>query len=178
MSRKIDTIVIHHSDSNWGTTFDIDQWHKQRGWNGIGYHFVILNGFLTYEDFINNRKFNMLDGQIQTGRPLDGDKQLEDNEIGAHVYGFNSHSIGICLIHKDKPYNMSILLSLVSLLQELIKKYNIHIENIFGHYELDSKKPLCPSINMLLFRKDLKNWFSSYGHSKLEALSVWNKYCK
>lgn len=176
MPRKIDTIVVHHSDSNWGTAFDIDQWHKQRGWFGIGYHYVILNRFPTYEDSQQNRKFNILDGQIQTGRSLDGDNQLEDNEIGAHAYGFNSHSIGICLIHKDKPYTLSMILSLVNLIIELKNKYNIDTDNIFGHYELNSKKPLCPSIDMKSFRKELKEWETHFGHSKLEIFNTWNKY--
>ena len=39
--RRIDKIIIHHSASPIGTTVEqIDQWHKARGWTGIGYHFV------------------------------------------------------------------------------------------------------------------------------------------
>lgn len=74
--RAIDTIVIHCSATPAGkdyTARDIDRWHKNRGWKGIGYHFVIR-----------------LDGTIELGRPL--------AEVGAHVKGHNKHSIGICYI--------------------------------------------------------------------------------
>ncbi len=74
--RSIKHIVIHCSATKEGKYFnakDIDQWHKKRGWNGIGYHYVIL-----------------LDGSIQTGRPI--------AKQGAHVKGFNRNSIGVCYI--------------------------------------------------------------------------------
>lgn len=76
MTRRIDYIVIHCSATKEGHPFDaadIDRWHRARGWNGIGYHFVIL-----------------LDGSVQIGRPV--------SEVGAHVAGFNKNSIGICYI--------------------------------------------------------------------------------
>jgi N-acetylmuramoyl-L-alanine amidase len=52
---------------------DIDAMHRQQGWGGIGYHYVIRR-----------------DGTIERGRPF--------TTIGAHVKGFNSQSIGICLV--------------------------------------------------------------------------------
>lgn len=68
-----DLIVIHHtgnpSDDDLSAEA-IHESHLTQGWAGIGYHFVI-------------RK----DGAIEPGRPMD--------TIGAHAYGFNSHSIGI-----------------------------------------------------------------------------------
>lgn len=46
--RKIDTIIIHCSATKaWQdfTAKDIDSWHRKRGFDGIGYHYVIrLNG--------------------------------------------------------------------------------------------------------------------------------------
>ena len=42
--RKITEIIIHCSATTEGKDFsveDIDRWHRQRGFNGIGYHFVI-----------------------------------------------------------------------------------------------------------------------------------------
>lgn len=74
--RKIDYIIIHCSATPKGkayTATNIDLWHRQRGWHGIGYHYVIT-----------------LDGTLQKGRPL--------QEIGAHCQGHNTHSIGICYI--------------------------------------------------------------------------------
>lgn len=48
-------------------------WHKARGWNDIGYHYVIY-----------------LDGTIAKGREID--------VIGAHCQGNNKDSIGICYV--------------------------------------------------------------------------------
>ena len=38
-------IVIHHSASRTGNASIFDNWHREgRGWNGVGYDFVIGNG--------------------------------------------------------------------------------------------------------------------------------------
>lgn len=74
--RRIHGIVVHCSATVEGEDFDIsdiDRWHKKRGFNRVGYHFVIK-----------------LDGTIQTGREL--------SMIGAHVSGHNKNTIGICYI--------------------------------------------------------------------------------
>ena len=74
--RLINEIIIHCSATKAGQDFDvndIDRWHKERGWKGVGYHYVIK-----------------LDGTIQEGRPVD--------QIGAHCTGHNKKSIGICYI--------------------------------------------------------------------------------
>ena len=74
--RKINKIILHCSATMMGKNFtakDIDQWHRRQGFQMIGYHYVIL-----------------LDGTVEIGRPL---------EIpGAHTYGHNADSIGICYI--------------------------------------------------------------------------------
>ena len=44
--RKIDSIIVHCSATKAGQDFtaaDIDRWHRERGFNGIGYHYVILS---------------------------------------------------------------------------------------------------------------------------------------
>ncbi len=74
--RFIKHIVIHCTatiESISYTAKDINRWHKKRGWNGIGYHFVIG-----------------LDGTIEKGRPL--------YKVGAHVKGYNKESIGIVYV--------------------------------------------------------------------------------
>ena len=41
--RKITEIIVHCSATAEGQDFraaDIDRWHRQKGWNGIGYHYV------------------------------------------------------------------------------------------------------------------------------------------
>ena len=72
--REINKIVIHCSATPPDMYVDkamIDRWHKERGWSGCGYHYVIKR-----------------DGQIELGRPIE--------KIGAHVKGHNKTSIGIC----------------------------------------------------------------------------------
>ena len=74
--RKIDSIIIHCSATKAGqdlTAMDIDRWHRQRGFNCIGYHYVIR-----------------LNGTIEKGRDI--------SLPGAHCIGWNERSIGICYI--------------------------------------------------------------------------------
>lgn len=74
--RQIKEIILHCSATPENKDFhasDIDRWHKHRGFNSIGYHFVIT-----------------LDGTIECGRPIE--------KAGAHTTGHNSYSIGICYI--------------------------------------------------------------------------------
>jgi len=46
--RPVNEIIVHCTATPEGrpvTIADIDRWHRQRGWSGIGYHRVIgLNG--------------------------------------------------------------------------------------------------------------------------------------
>lgn len=69
--KKTDTIILHHAEASKCTADDIHKWHLENGWAGIAYHFFV-------------RK----DGSIYRGRPVD--------TVGAHAYGANSTSIGIC----------------------------------------------------------------------------------
>ena len=85
-------VIIHCSDSSWGNACEITRWHLERGFSTIGYHYVILNGRLS--PFKHHAYFN---GYLETGRPLDDDKDLELDERGAHAFGYND-SVGICLI--------------------------------------------------------------------------------
>jgi N-acetylmuramoyl-L-alanine amidase len=135
--RKIEFIIIHCSDSRWGDKSEIDNWHKARGWSGIGYHHVILNGHRRP----NNYKFNE-DGLIEEGR---------SHEVaGAHAEGYNSNSLGICLIGKD-DFTERQLKAMYQLLKLLMTKYKIPIEKVIGHYETASGRSqgkTCPNMPM------------------------------
>lgn len=82
-SNKPDAIIIHCSATREGQDIgvkEIDSTHKQRGFNKIGYHYVIR-----------------LDGSVEKGR--------EETAIGAHCntkgfsrQSYNRHSIGICYV--------------------------------------------------------------------------------
>jgi N-acetylmuramoyl-L-alanine amidase len=81
----LDHLVLHHtafaSSRIGGATLDaearhmrqIQQWHLDRGWATVGYHFVLSPT-----------------GRIFRGRPVD--------RLGAHVLGHNVGTVGICLM--------------------------------------------------------------------------------
>lgn len=69
--KKTERIILHHSASETASAEDIQRWHLNNGWSGAGYHFLV-------------RK----DGSIYRLRPED--------TVGAHAYGSNYNSIGIC----------------------------------------------------------------------------------
>lgn len=74
--RAITEIIVHCSATPEGKDFtvgQIRQWHLQRGFRDIGYHYVIYR-----------------DGSIHAGRSV--------AEQGAHCTGHNRNSIGICYI--------------------------------------------------------------------------------
>ena len=148
-------IVIHHSASDWGTARVIDGWHRERGWSGIGYHFVVLNGYLNAEDCAASRRYQCLTGSIEAGRPLDLDEWVEANEVGAHTLGYNRDSIGICMIHDTGHFHPAMIDSCMSLVFELMDRFRIPIENVKGHCELDGGKPLCPGFDVDIIRRHL-----------------------
>lgn len=75
-SGPVKRIVIHCTATREGQFVDakmIDKWHRNQGWSGIGYHFVIL-----------------LDGTIEVGR--------SESRWGSHVKGYNTGSIGVVYV--------------------------------------------------------------------------------
>jgi len=132
--RKITEIIIHCSatveDRDY-TVADIDRWHRQKGFNGIGYHYVIYR-----------------DGSIHAGRPLE--------RAGAHCQGHNQYSIGICYIgglSKDKqpkdtrtPQQIDSMHALIEQLQEDFSYRGTCGElvepTVHGHNEFSAKS--CP----------------------------------
>ena len=138
--KEIKKIIIHCSDSDFGSVSVIDGWHKEKGWDGIGYHYVISNGVLnSCQPYIGSN-----DGVILEGRNVE--KQ------GAHVRGHNSDSIGICLIGKHHFTGKQMFDALPALLNSLFKTYNLHPDNVFGHNEFNPEKT-CPNFNV----NDLRN---------------------
>jgi hypothetical protein len=80
--KKTSRIIFHHSLADKSNANEIRNWHIDgKGWADIGYHFVVLT-----------------DGTIEKGREL----KLQ----GAHAFGKNHDSIGVCLegdFHKYEP---------------------------------------------------------------------------
>lgn len=139
--RPIDHIVIHCSDTPNGRhvrDFDVDRWHRERGFqrseqwrkqfnpglSSIGYHFLID-----------------VNGALFTGRALE--------EVGAHVRGYNSRSIGICMAGRDR-FTGAQWLQLAANVRSLQKKFPA--ARVVGHRDLDPKKR-CPCF-------DVAGWLS------------------
>ena len=142
-------IVVHCSDSNWGSAPEIRDWHVNgNGWADIGYQYVVNNGKIKADYYLD-----CMNGSIEIGRPIDGDMLAESGEKGAHAYGYNSDSIGICLVGKNK-FSPNQIGKLIDLISDLMIKFKIESANVMGHYELDPKKT-CPNIDMDAFRKIL-----------------------
>lgn len=133
--RYIDKIVIHCSDSSFGNAVLIDKWHKENGCNGIGYHYVITNGYVTPDHFDH-----LSDGIIETGRSIYWE--------GAHVKGHNKNSIGICLIGKSGQFTDYQYSALTRLIGKLRESYPD--SKIMFHSDLDRNKPHCPGIDPIV----------------------------
>lgn len=129
--RSISKTIIHCTATPEGRHHDVKdvrRWHLARGFNDIGYHYLVH-----------------LDGTIEEGRSI--------NKIGAHCSGQNRGSIGICYVggmSKDMKKAKDTRTkeqkdSLVKLITELIYKYNKDM-TIHGHYEYSNKA--CPSFNV------------------------------
>lgn len=125
-------IILHHSASKFGNSAIITEWHLDRGWRTIGYHFVILNGKITATCEIKE-----FDGHIETGRGL--------NETGAHTKGYNEN-IGICLIGDSGRYSSKQIESCHELIK-LIKRID-DIKEVKQHSDFDPvNKPYCAGFN-------------------------------
>ena len=127
--RNIKELIVHCSATPEGKDYSVDtirQWHLQRGFSDIGYHYVIYR-----------------DGSIHIGR--------DESIIGAHCTGHNTNSIGVCYIggcasDGKTPKDTRTLQQKESLLS-LLKTLKIKYPNakIYPHYKFAVKA--CPSFN-------------------------------
>lgn len=147
--KSLTHIIVHCSDSEWGSAREIRKWHLERGWRDIGYHIVILN-----EQILPSLSIPALNGSIELGRPFDGDMFIADNEVGAHALGYNDRSIGICGIVKKK-WAPAQELSLIHVVRDLQRIFKIKKENVLGHCETESglaQGKTCPNLDMTEIR--------------------------
>lgn len=139
--RPINLVVVHCAATRPSMDIgakEIDQWHKDRGFNKIGYHFVIRRN-----------------GEIEKGRDI--------IFAGAHVAGYNYDSIGICLVggvddnlKPEKNFTKEQFTALLDLLKKINKVYPR--AKILGHRDIDDRKA-CPSF-------DVKKWLEDTGLTK------------
>jgi hypothetical protein len=153
---RIKFLVMHITDSAWGTVESIRQWHTAeppngRGWADIGYHYILTNPFPTYETWYRKRPQIDWDGRVWPGRDIDRDGDV-DEEIGAHALGFNGKSLGIALVGREGMFSSAQMRSAVSLCRDLSLKYMVPNQNIIGHNETGRTSKACPCLDMTHFR--------------------------
>ncbi len=136
--RELNEIIVHCSATRpeWmvgrpvnEAVEEIRRWHREKGWRDIGYHFVIDRA-----------------GNVGIGRAL--------GEIGAHVKGHNTGTIGICLLGghgaaATDRFSDHFTSAQDKALRDLIGILNAEhptIQKISGHNEYANKG--CPSFQV------------------------------
>ena len=134
--RKLESIIIHCSATSEKQNFDVDdirQWHTEKGWSDIGYHYIITRA-----------------GEIQEGRFIE--------KSGAHAKGHNDYSVGICLVgginsetkKPDSNFTFKQYQALDKIKDQLFDAFGTL--EIIGHRDVSSKD--CPCF-------DVHSFFSS-----------------
>ena len=115
-------IVIHHSASPRETTFEqIEGWHLAKGWDAIGYHYLIDG-----------------DAKVHVGRPIVFQ--------GAHAKGANRDSIGICVTGDNTRGGMEWSHEQRVRLRELVAALRTALPGVevMGHREVPGAATACP----------------------------------
>ena len=131
LRKRTDKIIVHHvGETNRDVSAaEIHKWHLQRGFTGIGYHYVI-------------RK----DGSIERGRPRDW--------VGSHCNAGddNYDSVGICVVGEFTKFQPELkqVDALTNLIADLCEIYSLRPgpDTIFGHR--DRKHTTCPGTNLYI----------------------------
>jgi N-acetylmuramoyl-L-alanine amidase len=121
--RAVHWVVIHQSASNNPAHDNIEtirQWHIDRNFSDIGYHW-----------FINKA------GEVFKGR--------DEERLGAHVLGHNKGSIGICLSGQGEKTPEQ-LKSLEILLIDICGRYELEKKDFLGHNDLAPTE--CPGFDL------------------------------
>lgn len=129
--REITHLIIHCADTYARMDIGVDeirQWHKDRGWSDVGYHFVIRR-----------------DGTVDDGRNV--------AIPGAHAKGMNAHSIGICMVggkaddggpednFTDEQWN-----ALAPVVNDLLELFPG--ADVMGHCDVPGAHKTCPNFNV------------------------------
>jgi len=135
-------VIIHCSASTFGNAALITKWHvSERHFETIGYHYVILNGLIA-----PFKRHSYFDGHIETGRPLDEDRDMELDERGAHAFGYNN-SVGICLIGISGTFTDAQLRALTHLVKRMREQF-VEIK-VMQHSDVEPRKPECAGLTKL-----------------------------
>lgn len=123
--RSITELIVHCTATREGKEYTVDtirQWHKQRGFSDVGYHFIVH-----------------LDGRVEPGRDV--------FIAGAHCVGHNTKSIGICYVGgldpEGKPKDTRTKEQRIALKTLLVSLKIVYPDaKIYGHCDFAAKD--CP----------------------------------
>ena len=137
--KSLDYLIIHCSATKPTQEVgakEISEWHRQRGFLAIGYHYVIRR-----------------DGSLEFGRP--------PMTVGAHAKGYNDVSMGICLSggvdsqgNHENNFSKSQFRTLETLVKTIPELLGVEGVQVVGHRDLPDVSKDCPCF-------DVKKWFSS-----------------
>lgn len=124
-------LVIHHSASDRASPQAMDNAHRQRGWDELGYHFVIGNG-IGYPD-----------GQVFIGPRWLKQKHGAHCKVPGNYY--NEHGVGICLMGdlEEHPPTERQMQSLARLVMFLEGQCNFGQDKVLTHGGITGKTR-CP----------------------------------
>ena len=138
--RAITKLIVHYTETPLDMDVTVDQirdWHKERGWSDIGYHYVVYQ-----------------DGTVHDGRPVE--------RIGAHCKWHNRESIGICYVggideegNKADTRTIDQKEALIDMLNYLKGLYPNAV--VYGHNDFSEKE--CPGFNAKKEYEDISNLF-------------------
>ena len=128
-ANAIQYLVVHCADTpdeDQLPALDIHKMHLGFGWDGVGYHRVIRR-----------------DGTIEQGRP--------DFWIGAHVYGHNHESLGVCLIGRSQFTDAQ-----MQALEDLMRDWKAQHPKaeIRGHCDFENTEKTCPNFDAGAWARD------------------------
>jgi N-acetyl-anhydromuramyl-L-alanine amidase AmpD len=138
--REIKKIIVHCAATKPGMDIGVKEiraWHmnpsKTTPFSDIGYHYVIRRS-----------------GEVEKGRDV--------SIAGAHAFGYNFNSIGVCLVggiddnkKADDNYTLKQYNSLLDLIKFL--KLTFPIDDVFGHRDLPDVKKDCPCYDVRAWLK-------------------------
>lgn len=130
-SDTVKYLVVHCSDTADDAGLgaeDIHAMHLGFGWEGIGYHKVITRA-----------------GIVQNGRP--------EFWVGAHVFGHNHESLGVCLIGRHE-FTDAQMQRLEEVLRDWRERYPL--ARICGHCDFDTTQKTCPNFDVATWARGRK----------------------
>ena len=131
---KVTRVIIHCSNSNLFSDDNIAkirELHTSK--DEVLFGGTTITGFgwedVAYHNFIKRS------GGVEFGR--------SEYYQGAHTYGHNQDSIGICMSGKDN-FTLAQFRTLLNLIDRYKRMYKLEDSDIYGHYEFNENKT-CPN---------------------------------